>query len=571
MDNKRTLHQAPSPKVLICDPEKGRDGSPKLTFDLNELTTLQSYNFSTSVNDPKGAFTLTFYPDDDRVNNNDPSIFDQIRIMDIVQIIESERNHGEYPDFTGVIRAKKHVVQMTDAGPKRSILVSGHSIAGLVQEFRISMDLQAMEITKQIANEKQLSIELTLKLLDTKNRPLSVKFLVETVWKYFLDLSSKYGKLSNCKVAEYIEKWMGEDLFTFDDSEFYYPVANIFNRQNTQSFYDLVEGLVPKPVYEIFPYTADKGVTKIMIRVAPFDSDTWGGKLLEDSKKQINPILVKSFDVQQSDNEVYTVYFAYLEGSAIDMDRAILLATQDPTGDPRVSVDNAKFGKYGYRPLFISMRGYGKSREDDKNTADRIKNLSERLKNWFCHLDEMYTGKIVMSLDISSKMPQPGEKISFLGGEFYVVDSSHQWNYGGNPEITLTISRGGDYSQKEKEIEIEVKKEHAPVKYTVKSGDTLRQIAIDHNGAPDDWWKIMSCNQVLVERKAAGEVVDESADKDRSPIIEPGDNLTIPWLGEDEFEIKTEKVKAADFSELKDVTKRYQEFKNAMGFEEWKI
>jgi hypothetical protein len=161
---------------------------------------------------------------------------------------------------------------------------------------------------------------------------------------------------------------------------------------------------------------------------------------------KIDPVLVKSYDIQQSDNEVYSVFFAYVTGSPVDMDKAIILSTQEAKGIPGIVLDNDKFGKYGYRPLYISLRGYGKVKGDDSTTADNRADLSERLKEWFCNLDKMYTGKITMSTDISDNMPQPGEKLSFMGGEFYVIDVHHSWNYGSNPETALTISRGGDYS-----------------------------------------------------------------------------------------------------------------------------
>ncbi|MDR0473593.1 MAG: hypothetical protein LBH43_07985 [Treponema sp.] len=606
MDNKRTHHQAPQPEVKIYDPDDGPDGTPKLIFDLSHRTTLQSYTFSTAVNDAKGEFSLTFYPDDDKAVYEDEkgvdgreAIFDRIQMMDIVEIYETKNNfieipHSEMgitsrnitvrkltPSFTGVIRSKKYVVQMTDGGPRRSILVSGHSIAGLVQEFRMSLDMQTMELTKQTANNAQLSIELTEALIWKNEKeeaiPIPVKVIVEKIWEKFLEISNQFDKLTNCKVSDYITKWMGEGIFDFDDSEFYYPIANVFFGQKSESFYNIIEGIVPQPVYEIFPYVKN-GVTKIKIRIAPFDiKDVWNGNEMEKAKKQIDPVMVKSFDIQQSDNEVYTVYFAYIHGSPIDMDKAIILSSQNVKGIQGVAVDEGKFGKYGYRPLFISLRGYGKSQKDDVTTAENRLKLSNRLKEWFCNLDEMYTGKITMSTNITGKkeyalgkesveMPQPGEKISFLGGEFYVTAAQHSWNYGGNPETTLSISRGGDYSEEEEREETDtLKKERQPVTHTVVSLDTLRDIMIANGGNGTEWRRIVELNHKLQERERIGDVVQI----DGSPKIYPGDSLVIPWLGPDEYETVTKKVKKVKFNELKNITKRYQEFKGVV--EEWTL
>ena len=39
----------------------------------------------------------------------------------------------------------------------------------------------------------------------------------------------------------------------------------------------------------------------------------------------------------------------------------------------------------------------------------------------------------------------PGEKVKFLGGEFYVEGISHNWTYGQGGDINLSVSRGGEY------------------------------------------------------------------------------------------------------------------------------
>jgi hypothetical protein len=430
------IHQSPRPEVLIYSPDSG---VLKLDFNILGSTALQSYEFSTSVNDAMGEFSLKFYPDDEKLANMGISIFDEIKIMDIVRIYET-KNKDEYADFTGVVRQKKYVVQMTNNGPRRSIVVSGHSIAGLVSEFKISLDLQAMALTEQTAETKSLSIKLTSELL--KENPLKIKTLVTKVWEHFLELSSQKKKLSNCDIAEYITRWMGEGIFEFDKSEFPYPLANVFNGENTENFFDIISGIVSSPIFEIFPQTKE-GITKIIIRRAPFDDDTW--KKLEP--KQINPVFVKGFDVSQNDNDVYSVYYAYIDGYPIQMDKSIILGTVEAKGVPGVVVDAGKFGRYGYRPLYVSLHGYGYTSKHNEDSAEGIKDYSQSLMKWFCHNDEFYSGSITMETDISNPMPQPGERVAFLGGEFYVNAVRHTWNYEGSPETTLSVSRGGDYTE----------------------------------------------------------------------------------------------------------------------------
>ena len=446
MSDHAVLFQSPRPEVIIWRPDR----SEKICFDLLNKTLLQSYTFSTSINDEKGKFSLIFYPDD--------VIFDQINIMDIVEICESQsssdfdsKSNKHLPSFVGIIREKKYVFQKTDSGVNRKIHITGHSIAGLVHEFKINLDIRAMTITKQIANGEVLRNELTTKFTRANNKTLTVKYVISEIWKTFLNVSCKYDKLSTPEIAKYIEQWIGneEKLFDVDDSSFYYPLASIFHGQSTQTFFNIIADIIPKPVYEIFPITysgkanGKNGESRLVIRECPFDEDKW--KNLHCVP--IDTKTIKSFDVKQSDDEVYTVFFSYLRGSAIQEDRAIILAAQNANAHPGLVYDE-KYGKYGYRPLLVSFNGYGiKDGTTDTDTVGRLNKMNERLQKWYSNKDVMLSGSITMGTNLKeySKNPQVGEKISFLGGEFYVIDCEHSWNYGGTSETKITFDRGGAY------------------------------------------------------------------------------------------------------------------------------
>lgn len=453
MESKNVIRQSPLPEVVIYSPE----GKEKLRFDTSHRTILQGYTFGSSIHDAKGKVTLIFYPDDTHTSYEHDGIFDKIQANDIVEIYESCNHFQQYridlgltmvhkkivPTFTGVIHEKKFTSQVTDSGVNRRIYVSGHSLAGLVQEFRVNIDMQATTLTGELANNQQLDKEFTIKFMQNNNEPLEVSYVIKEIWKSFLNISSQYGRSANPKVAQYIQKWMGDDFFTFDTSVFQYPLASIFHGQSTQSFYDVVEGIIPEPVYEKFAYTdRDTGKARIMIRETPFDRDAWK----EVKCIEIEPILVKSFELMQSDREVYTIFFSYLSGYPLQDDKMIILASQGVKDVPGVVIDSEKFGIYGYRPLFVHFNGYGKADgAEDTGTGGRLQKLNERLAAWYGNIDKMYTGTITMKTDLSQDMPQAGERVLFLNGEFYVIEAEHRWNYGGNPETTISIGRGGDY------------------------------------------------------------------------------------------------------------------------------
>jgi hypothetical protein len=456
MGNNAVSYQSPRPEVVIYRPDK--KGKP-LHFDTANRTQLQSYSFGTSINDEKGRFSLTFYPDEDILPYKFEPIFDRIHPMDIVEIYETRnhfkqgQSHDQYkepdtifPTFVGVIREKKYAAQKTENGVTRKIVASGISVAGLVHELKVNFDMQATVITAELKNNAEIQQKFTIKFIQKNNSPLDVSYVIKEIWKSFVDLNCQHGKTSNPKVGEYIKNWIGDenDIFSIDDSVFHYPIGSVFKGQTTQTFFDVIANLVPKPVYEIFPFMdRESGIMKIMIRECPFDKEAWQ----KIDCCEIDPKMVKSFDLTQNDNEVYTVFFSYLSGYPIQEDKVIVLATQGIGDMPGVEIDEDKFKVYGYRPLFVSFNGYGKADgENDTKTTDRLQKLNARLKNWYGNKEKMFSGNITMETDLAATIPQAGEKIVFLGGEFYIVDSEHNWSYGGSPETKLTLARGGDYT-----------------------------------------------------------------------------------------------------------------------------
>jgi len=455
MQEMQVTVQSPRPMVSIYD-YKTKD--MKLYFDTSHRTALQSYSFKTAVGDAKGHFSLTFYPDTDDCS----PIFDRIRELDIVNIYEKTGGTyagGAYPAFTGVVRSKKYASQISGTSVTRRLVVSGHSVAGLISEFRMSMDLSAQVITDELTSQANVAKSLTASLLEKGDKDIPVKDIINIIWDEFIKLSSKYGKLSNPGIAEIISKWTDNAAFDIDEEmTFHYPVGCVFNAKNTQSFLDIINGIIPSPVYEKFVYMDRKThKMRLKIRECPFDAKQWHELQYKDPKAEkpklkdclgIPMKLVKSFDVEQNDNEVYTVFFSYLSGYPVQMDKLIILTKQNQgsKSDPALVLDDEKYKKYGYRPLFVHFLGYGKIEgERDTKTIEKLHDLNKRLMNWYGNLELMYNGQIAMSTDLSIDMPQAGDKILFLGGQFYVTAAEHRWSYKGNPETVLTISRGGVY------------------------------------------------------------------------------------------------------------------------------
>jgi len=457
MQAKQATFQAPRPEVKIYDPKSDK---AKLYFSTASKKVLREYNFKTSVDDVRGQFSLTFYPDE--FDGSDP-IFDQINVFDIVEIYESKNHFKQYyegsmlsakiqPTFTGVVRSVKYASQVGGTNVTRRLVVSGHSVAGLVAEFYMNMDTSAQVITEELAAQENVAKSLTISLLENGNKPLKLEEAINKIWNEFVNLSCKYKKISNPEIYEVLTKWAGKFFDIDKDITFNYPLGCVFDAKTTQSFFDIIERLIPYQVYEKFAYMdRSTGEMRIKIRECPFDADKWAEIEYKDPKledKKLPLKLVKSLDIERNDKEVYTVFFAYLDGYPIQMEKAIILAKQNKESKsaPALVDYEEKYSRYGYRPLFVHFIGYSKAEgEDDTSTEEKLKALNERLMNWYGDMELMSHGQITMSTDLSMDMPQAGEKISFIGGEFYVSAAEHRWSYKGNPETVLTVTRGAIY------------------------------------------------------------------------------------------------------------------------------
>ena len=442
MNTKSIIYQRPYPRIVFKDPDTGETVKTKagfLEFSTENNKNLISYQFTLSANDISGSFSLTLYPDYKDKNGTTYSFYDDIKKLQIVEIYESDGGNNEKPVFIGIVKRRKYIAQVTDDGGMRRMSVSGYSVAGLVSQFYVNLDTAAIALTKQLAGDVALSKDLTIQMGSKKN--LEVKECIKTIWEYFEKISSQNG---TPKVGEYIKKFMGDvdNFFDVDDSKFFYPLGCVFNGQQTQDFFSVIDGIIPSPVYEKFAYAdIEKGQMKIKIRTVPFDSDKWS-KL---KTIVLSPVQVKNIDLEDNDDEVYTVFYAYLNGYPVDEQKNLILSTMEAKQD-KTLVDSEKYKIYGYRPLIAHFYGYGlKDGEKDTDSATQMQKITKKLKEWFGNLPDMLKGSFTLAMNYTNNLIQPGCKIKFLSGEFYVEGVTHSWNYGAGGEINIAVSRGGKY------------------------------------------------------------------------------------------------------------------------------
>lgn len=448
--------QAPNPKIEIFSYKKPE--SPVLVLVPKENVSpgfcngLISYSFSESTSSIEGGFTFTIQEDPD---GSGYTAYDRIRNMFVVKIYEgSDRT----PSFVGVIHKKRVGKNLTDKGVRNTTSFSGESIAGLFTRFQIAMNIRIMSVKDADAANTNLTQKLS-------GMTLNPKSFLENTWEDYtaMTISGLEGEvaLSNTKVVEIIANFMGSDFLetSATDADFAYPIASAFYQQGVNIITGIWQSILPPPVYEIFSRVDKAGKCKIVVRESPFDSDDltlndinfsakWTGLRLTE----VEPVKLTSFDLELSDEEVYTAYYSYLEGSVLSSESYVTLSQLSKSGEQTVCIDSEKLAVYGYRPLEVNFRGYARVGTDSTRNNDVLKAFSAlnlRLKEWYGNIDKMHAGSITLTTDFMKpeKNPRAGERLGFIGGQFYIKSTDHSWAYGGTPTIACTVNRGAKYSK----------------------------------------------------------------------------------------------------------------------------
>jgi hypothetical protein len=343
------------------------------------------------------------------------------------------------PAFVGIIRRKHLGMTMTGQGAKRSITFTGKSVICCITEYTVSLDVRI----QGVANAMAKSHDLTAKLAQEK---MTIENFMKISWEHFKKVSEYFG-ISTTGLAAVIEEFIGTPFIekVTGQQNFRYNIACVFYNASNNRIADVWRNILPQPVYELFSRCDINGKPKIVARQVPFNPVDWEALDIY----VISPISLVNYELDRSDEEVYTAFIAYIMGSA--MSKEFYLATTQTANDDIVAHDIDKRKIYGFKPLEITFTGYDRqgNLEDNKKSElkDELEALNKLAKNWYSRLDEMYTGSITVITDFNETKynPRAGCRAKFLGGEFYIDKAEHNWKFGGTPTIKLSVSRGMVY------------------------------------------------------------------------------------------------------------------------------
>lgn len=395
--------------------------------DATAHTDLISYEYSNSIKDPTGSFSMTFVP---RMDSNSYTWKDKIRRRDIVTIKEFDKVR-----YMGVVRSTGYTMSMSGGNPSRAIKVSGMSLGGLLADYSVVMNLF---LWPQASGDAQTNNE---KLVDALN---SIVEEDGDLGKTFELIKERFFTVMLGSTTSGF-KPIFEEYFdlSIDDLKAKYPMNIQPFQVGENNLWTIFSQILPQPVYEMFGRFED-GKYKLHCRETPFDLNPWNAL----TESVIDPVYLVSQDLNDSDEEVFTHYFSQTPNSSfseaeIYADNAI----------NEVSVfDYDLLPIFGYRQLQATFPFLNLDKTKEFNSREFLKYNSARLYAWYRNNADFQSGSVTLMTvpDSDNNYPDIGEKMKYLQGDegkiyFYIEGVKREMNYPATMTSTYELTRGFEY------------------------------------------------------------------------------------------------------------------------------
>jgi len=404
-------------------------------YSKNEIVSndLVSYQFSETLATVNSGFALQLVP---RLFSDGEGWLEKIKIYDLVFIYEfGELRYGGY------VKSLRYTARISgDGKPNRRISISGGSFGELLSTFQLVLDLI---LYKGSPVAEAASVQLSAVLAAELEKGNNIGDLFKIIYDHFMDLAMAVG-LEGVSIGlkPLLDHFLDFDSYISRDLNAIYPMALSLYNVGANNIWQILSNLLFPPVNELFGrwnYRSSK--YEIVFRRTPFEPEDWKTLLWIE----IPPVVIVDHDIGKSNEEIFTFYLGELAGAGISRNLAII--SGESTGRNYV-IDQEKWRKYGFRPMYIEFKYFNRDR-DSADAAVLMRDVSKMLKRWFEHNDEFYSGTLtIMTLgnrEYMKRNPRIGEKIKFLGGEFYLESSDHSWEFLGPMVTKLNITRGYKY------------------------------------------------------------------------------------------------------------------------------
>lgn len=397
----------------------------------SESADMIGYTFEEAIADVESPFSITLLPS---VDKDGKSWMDKIAPMDLVFYEE----FGE-TRYCGLVSDVRYVAQMGDNGPVRTIVIQGSGFGKLLSTFKLALDYH-LWLKGQDAETASTNL---IREIEASGKKL--RSTLQAIYKNFIILTTVSDSgASSSGVKALIDRYIDIDTGISNDLEAWYDLAIGLYQTGENDIWGIWKSIIPAPIYELFGRW-DQGTQKyqIIARQSPFDAKDW---------KSLDTVAVKSgvltdYSVGRSNSEVKTFFFGSMPGCEINRLETLTLDQYKSTR----KVNEDKWPMYGYRPMEIVFR-YFKRDAETTNSEQVLAKAANMMYNWYRKNDELLSGQItVIGADDEKimKYPKIGEKLSFLGGEWYIERTARSWSYGKSPKTVLSVTRGYIYQDGE--------------------------------------------------------------------------------------------------------------------------
>lgn len=402
-------------------------------------TACVSYTYGESISSPDGDFSITLTLE---IDESGKTWYDRIYKRDLVFFKE----YGKVR-YVGYVTNRRYQSRMSEKGPQRAITISGKNVGALLLSFSIVTDLHILSANRTAETEsKQFMASIASEVEENQN----LSNLIVQIKDAFIKMSEAIGGSQNKGIKAIIDKYIDFSSGLDSNLKSQYPMALSLFRMGENNLWDIMNSLLAPPFHEFFGrwvYSTEQSCKyEMVLRQAPFDSIDWMNLPITKIPDDLPPVFLQDYDIGDSDEEVKTMYGCFLPGSGISKEKALTLDEFSHT----MKKDSNKWPTYGYRPLFVELDFYNRDPENNfQSAASLMGDLSNKLYDWFQNNADFVTGTVsLMCIENSdyTKFPRIGEKLGFLGGEFYIEGVRRSWQYMEAHVTTLSISRGYIYS-----------------------------------------------------------------------------------------------------------------------------
>jgi hypothetical protein len=396
-----------------------------------EQADLLAYNFSESVRGVNCPFTIQLTA---RADAKGQTWFDKVQPRDLVIISEFGKNR-----YAGFVDDVRYSSSMTEQGPQRSVVVVGNGIAYLLQSYKFVLDLKilaAFALPSAESAQKAFMAALSME----QGKGAKVRSILEQTYSAYYTLLQRIKSamgITTFGMKGVLDKYMDFGNELSEDVVLQYPISVSMFRTGDNGLWDVWEQLLNPPYYELFGrWNWELNKYALVFRKTPFNPGDWSRLPIS----RISNTLLTGYDVSNDNRNVYTFYLALLPGSQIDRGLAEVLSAGTAV------IDQKKFAIYGYRPLIAEFRFFDTSEVDNfVNAKVTMNQISRELYYWYKPNEEFYAGTLTF-MTMNDPYPRIGERLAFLGGEFYIEQTSRSWSAMGKMTTRLDISRGYHYN-----------------------------------------------------------------------------------------------------------------------------